>query len=76
MRMNNSTTYITFHRHLGTRVRNNIILQSKDGRTLGDRILSPQNHFFTLLIKTEPVNISRESYYIKYVMKQCSVVGE
>lgn len=72
--MNNSTTYITFHRHLGARVRNNIILQSKDGRTLGDRILSPQN--FTLLIKTEPVNISRELYYIKYVMKQCSVVGE
>lgn len=36
----------------------------------------PKNHFFTLSIKTEPVNISRESYYIKYVMKQSSVVGE
>lgn len=36
----------------------------------------PEIAFLQLSTKNEPVNISRESYYIKYIMIQKSVVGE
>lgn len=38
-------SHLTFQRHLWGRVRNNIIWQSKDGKTSGDRIISPYDPF-------------------------------